>query len=256
MSDRGDDVGRERFEDLAAAYALGALTDEERWEFEAHLAEHPELLAEVEELGEAARLLALAPQEHEPSPELRRNLLERVGGVPDATFADRPRRRVGLEALLGPGGLAAAAAVVAVVVGLFVWNLSLQERNEALQADVQGLQSESEALQAEVEERRTYELQGSGAASEARGEVMTTGEGRAVLVAENLPPAPEGQVYEAWVVHDGVPEPAGLFEPRDGSAAATVEVPLEGAEAVAVTLEPAGGSPMPTSDPLLTAPLA
>lgn len=250
----GDDVGRDRFEDLAAAYALGALGDEERREFEAHLARRPELQAEVEALGEAARLLALAPKEYEPPPNLRRNLLERVGGETGTTFENRRRTRLG--ALLGPALPLAAAAVLAVLVGLVAWNLSLQDSNEELQADVRELQSESEALRADSEEVRTYELRGSGAASEARGQVMATGEGPAVLVAQDLPPAPEGQVYEAWVLDDGVPQPAGLFEPSGESAAATIEAPLEGADAVAVTLEPDGGSPMPTSDVLLTAPLA
>ena len=247
------DAGRDRFEDLAAAYALGALGDEERREFEAYLAEHPQLQAEVEELGEAARLLALAPPEYEPPPDLRRNLLKRVGGEAGTSFVDR-RQRSRLETLLGPAGLGMAAAVLAVLVGLVVWNLSLQDSNEELQADVRELQGE--AQRADAEEIRTYELQGSGAASEAHGQVMATGEGPAVLVAQNLPPAPEGRVYQAWVLHDGVPQPAGLFEPNGESAAATIEAPLEGADAVAVTLEPNEGSPMPTSDILLTAPLA
>jgi anti-sigma-K factor RskA len=246
------DAGRDRFEDLAAVYALGALGDEERREFEGYLAEHPELQAEVEDLSEAARLLALAPTEYEPPPNLRRNLLERVGGEAGMPFADR-RHRSRLGALLGPAGLGMAAAVLAILVGLVVWNLSLQDSNEELRADVRELQGE--ARQANAEEIRTYELQGSGAASGARGQVMTTGEGPAVLVAQDLPPAPEGQVYEAWVLHDGVPQPAGLFEPTGESAAATIEAPLEGADAVAVTLEPDEGSPMPTSDVLLTAPL-
>ena len=51
-----DDVGRGRYEDLAAAYALGALDDEERREFEGYLTQHPELQAEVEELDEASCL--------------------------------------------------------------------------------------------------------------------------------------------------------------------------------------------------------
>src|SRR3712207_769939 len=113
----GDDMGRGRYEDLAAAYALGALGDEERREFEAYLARHPELQSEVEELGEAARLLALAPQEYEPPPQLRRNLLERVGGEAGPSFADR-RQRSRPGALLGPAGLGMAAAVLAVLVGL------------------------------------------------------------------------------------------------------------------------------------------
>jgi len=249
----GDDLGRDRFEDLAAAYALGALDDEERREFEAYLAEHSVLQAEVEELGEAARLLALAPPEYEPPPDLRRNLLQRVGGEAGTAFADR-RQRSRLGALLGPAGLGTAAAALAVLVGLVVWNLSLQDSNEELRADVRELQGE--AQRADAGEIRTYELQGSGAASGAHGQVMTTGEGPAVLVAQDLPPAPEGQVYEAWVLHDGVPQPAGLFEPTGESAAANIEAPLEGADAVAVTLEPDEGSPMPTSDVLLTAPLA
>jgi anti-sigma-K factor RskA len=247
------DAGRDRFEDLAAAYALGALGDEERHEFEAYLGEHSQLQAEVEELGEAARLLALAPPEYEPPPDLRRNLLERVGGEAGTSFVDR-RQRSRLGALLGPAGLGMAAAVLAVLVGLVVWNLSLQDSNEELRADVRELQGE--AMRADAEGIRTYELQGSGAASEAHGQVMTTAEGPAVLVAQNLPPAPDGQVYEAWVIQDGAPQPAGLFEPTGESAAATIEAPLEGADAVAVTLEPDEGSPMPTSDVLLTAPLA
>ena len=251
----GDDVGRGRYEDLAAAYALGALDDEERREFEGYLTQYPELQAEVEELDEAAKLLALAPQEYEPPPSLRRNLLERVGGEAGPSFSDR-RQRSRLGALLGPAGLGMAAAILAVLVGLVVWNLSLQDSNEELRADVRELQGESEALRADAEEIRTYELQGSGAASEAHGQVMTTGEGLAVLMAQDLPPAPEGQVYEAWVLHDGVPQPAGLFEPVGEPAVAAIEAPLEGADAVAVTLEPDGGSPMPTSDILLTAPLA
>jgi len=251
----GDDVGRDRFEDLAAAYALGALANDERRKFETYLTEHPELQAEVEALGEAAMLLAFAPQEYEPPPGLRRNVLERVGGETGTTPFESGRRSR-LRALLGPAGLGAAAAVLAVLVGLVVWNLSLQDSNEELQADVRELQGESEALRTDAEEIRTYELQGSGAASEARGQVMTTGEGPAVLMAQDLPPAPEGQVYEAWVLHDGVPQPAGLFEPVGEPAVAAIEAPLEGADAVAVTLEPDGGSPMPTSDILLTAPIA
>jgi len=50
-----------------------------------------------------------------------------------------------------------------------------------------------------------------------------------------------------------IAEPAGLLEPGDrGDAAAPIEGPIDEADAVAVTLEPSGGSPVPTSDILLT----
>jgi anti-sigma-K factor RskA len=72
-------------------------------------------------------------------------------------------------------------------------------------------------------------------------------------MAEHLPPTPEGEVYATWLMHGGVPKPAGLFEPGNGGdAAALIEGSVDEADAVAVTLEPSGGSPAPTSEILLT----
>ncbi len=241
--DLGREPGRDRFDDLKEAYALGALSEEERQEFEDYLAAHPELRAEVDDLKSVANLLALAPQEYEPPPELRRNLMDRIAASsPGATLADRPPRQGVLRRLFGPGGLVAATVLALAFVGLFVWNVSLHGENEAMRDELQA-------------QRTTYELQGTGADRDVRGEVVRIGDERAVLVAENLPSAPEGKVYEAWLMRDDIPEPAGLFEPtRDGGAAAApIEGSLRDADAVAVTVEPSGGSSAPTSDPLLTA---
>jgi anti-sigma-K factor RskA len=240
----GRNPERERFEELAAAYALGALAGEERLWFEAYLAEHPELNAEVDELGSVADLLALAPAEQEPPPGLRRSVLERVGAPREIVNETQTRRsrQTDTGRLFRPGMLAAAAAAFVAVIGLFVWNLTLLDQNKELRG--------------QVAETRTFELEGSGPARNAEGEVLLMGEDRAVLVANDLPPAPEGEVYEAWIIRNGVPEPAGILEPQNGNAASTMEGSMEGVEAVAITLEPEGGSPMPTSDPLLRAPLA
>jgi len=237
----GQGPWRERFDDLKEAYALGALSEEERREVEYYLGEGPELHAEVDDLESTANLLALAPQEHEPSPELRRELLRRVSSSPEAISAAGPStRQNGLRRLFGPGGLAAAAALALVTIGMFAWNASLQEENQTLQGELQGQQ--------------TYALRGTDAAQEVRGEVVRLGDERAVLVAEALPSPPEGEIYQAWILREDVPEPAGLFEPNNtGAAAAPLEGSIEGADAVAVTVEPSGGSSSPTSDPLMTA---
>jgi anti-sigma-K factor RskA len=232
---------RERFDDLKEAYALGALSEEERQEVEDYLMTHPELRAEVDDLRSIANLLAFAPQEYEPSPELRRDLMNRISSSPDATpAADPSPRQAGLWRVFGPGGLAAAAVLALVTIGMFVWNASLQEENQTLQGELQGQQ--------------TYALEGTGAAQEMQGEVVRLGDERAVLVAEDLPSLSEGETYETWILREDVPEPAGLFEPDDaGVAAAPIEGSIEGADAVAVTVEPSGGSSSPTSDPLMTA---
>ena len=68
-----------------------------------------------------------------------------------------------------------------------------------------------------------------------------------------MPPVPEDKIYQVWVIEDDVPKPSGLFEPGQDPVAAVVEHPVESDDAVEVTVEPEGGSPKPTSDPLLTA---
>ena len=59
-----------------------------------------------------------------------------------------------------------------------------------------------------------------------------------------------GKDYEIWVLEDGVPQRAGLFE-RPGVAVLTR--PVESGQTVAVTLEPDGGVDAPTGEPLFTA---
>jgi anti-sigma-K factor RskA len=77
--------------------------------------------------------------------------------------------------------------------------------------------------------------------------------GQATLNASGLATAPSGRTYEAWVIPAGgaSPRPAGLF-----AGGATTTVHLRGTvpqhAVVAVTVEPAGGSPQPTTTPFFS----
>jgi anti-sigma-K factor RskA len=227
-----------RFEELKDAYVLGALSEAERQEFEEYLASHPELQGEVEELGAVAGLLALSPQEHEPPPQLRSRILEAVGG--EATHAAEDRRsafaRIG--ELLSVRNLALGVAAL-LVIGLFSWNMLLWEQVQDPQASQQ----------------RIIVLEGSGVAEEVRAEVVVLESGRAVLMAENMPTVPEDRTMQIWVMVNDNPKPGGLFEPDAEIVAAVITHPLRGADAIAVTVEPDGGSRKPTSHPMLTAKL-
>ena len=227
-----------RFEELKDAYVLGALSETERQEFEEDLAAHPERQAEVEELGAVAGLLALSPQEHEPPPQLRSRILEAVGGEATHAAEDRRSASAWIGELLKVRNLALGAAAL-LVIGLFSWSMLLREEVQDLQASQQ----------------RTIVLEGSGVAEEARAEVVVLESGRAVLMAENMPPVPEDRTMQIWVIEDDDPEPGGLFEPDDEMVAAAITHPLRGADAIAVTVEPDGGSREPTSHPMLTAKL-
>ncbi len=241
-------MSRERFEELKVAYSLGALPDAERRELDGHLTLYPELRAEVEELNSVANTLALSPAEYEPSPQVRQNLMHTVNseaqaGQPGQTSAlSRLRDYISFRTL-------APAALAAAVVALLGWAILLQ-------AEVQDLQGEVQNLQGELQERQTFAMEGSGAASNTDAEVVRLENGRSVVVADDMPAPPDGKTMQIWVIQGDTPQPAGTFSPGgpdSGTVAASVDGSLEKADAVAITVEPAGGSEQPTSDPVLQA---
>jgi anti-sigma-K factor RskA len=244
MNGMGNGMENGRFDELKDAYVLGALPEEERRELEEYLAKHPERQAEVDELGAVAGLLALSPQEHEPSPELRSRIMEAVGAEAVRPRADRWSWLTKVRELLGVRNLALGAAAL-LVIGLFSWSMLLR-------GEVQDLQGRVQSLQSQPQEPRMVELASTQTDQGARAELLILHDDRAVLVAEDMPPVPEEKTYQIWVIENDVPKPSGLFEPRQDSVA-VVERPLDGADAITVSVEPDGGSPEPTTDPVLVA---
>jgi anti-sigma-K factor RskA len=236
-------MDQERFEDLKDSYVLGALPEEERLEFERYLMAHPDLQAEVEDLGAVAGLLAFSPREQEPPPELRHRIMATVEAEAAHPHTSHRSWLAGLWEAVGVRDLVLAAAAV-LVIGLFSWSMLLQGEVRDLQGRVQSLQSQPQGPQ-------MIALGGAGTKQGARAELVTLGGDRAVLVAEDMPPVPEGKTYQIWVIKGDTPQPSGLFEPRGNAIAAVVENPVKGADAVAVTVEPEGGSKKPTTDPIL-----
>jgi anti-sigma-K factor RskA len=230
-------MDRERFDELKDAFVLGALPEEERREFEEYLAAHPERQADIDELGAVAGLLALSPQEQEPPPGLRRNIMAVVEAE-----AERPGAGSGLARMRGfldVRTLALGAAAL-LVIGLLSWNLLLQTQ-------IRDLQSQAS------HDSRLVALEGSGAARQAKVEVMILHNERAVLMAEDMPPVPENKTFQIWVIENDVQKPGGLFETGEEWVVTSIETPLDGADIIAVTVEPEGGSPQPTTDPMLRA---
>ena len=236
-----------RFEELKDAYVLGALPEEERRELEEYLAAHSERQAEIEELSAVAGLLALSPQEQEPSPELRRSIMGLVEPEAERRRASSRSWLAGIGEHLSVRNLALGAAVL-LVIGLFSWNMFLQ-------GEVRDLQGQVQNLQAPREESRMVALKGPGAAHGAQVEVMILGDERAVLMAEDMPPVPKDKTFQIWIIDDDVPQPSGLFETREDPVATVIDQPLSGADAVAVSVEPEGGSPEPPTHPMLMAKL-
>jgi anti-sigma-K factor RskA len=240
------EMNPERFEDLKDAYVLGALPEEERLSFEEYLAAHPERQAEIDELGGVAGLLAFSPQELEPSPELRRRVMEVVEAEPRRVRNRSTLARIG--DFLSVRSLALGAAAL-LVVGLLSWNVALQGQVEDLQGQVQ------DARDQQLQQSPSIELEGSWADQGANAEVASIHENKVILVASDMPAVPENRTCQIWVISDDVPKPSGLFQPDGNMTAAPITHSITKADAIAVTVEPAGGSEKPTSDPVLLAEL-
>ena len=255
------------FLDLAAPYALGVLAGDERDAFVSHLATCAICRQEVASL---ARVVEALPQTLDQAP-LPPALRARVLAVATAPAAAGSMPLTPPRAGASPwvGWLAAAATVAAVAFGALAWisrtenarlrqQLTLaQEREATLDRQIAALQSSAASAAQTAAVLRAadlgrVDLAGQTGAPQASGRILWSASQGVVFVATNLPPLPPGRVYQLWVVADK-PLSAGVVVP-DAAGHLTVistEPVTVRPKAFAVTLEPEGGRPAPTSPPLL-----
>ena len=121
-----------------------------------------------------------------------------------------------------------------VVIGLVAWNVSLRNSLTDTQDIVYGSQT--------------------SAALPNVGTVFVDADGQATLVA-NASAAPSGKTYQAWVIPpDGKPISAGVF--AGGRTSVDLVAKAHPGDTVAVTVEPAGGSQQPTTQPIAASKVA
>ena len=220
---------------LTGAYALDAVDDVERARFEQHLAECEDCRAEVASLREAAGLLAETSAVTAP-PSLRDSVLSGISQV--RPLPPVVERTPVVQRRWFP--LLVAAAVVAILgVGAAIWQPWAPSEDPSLTAA-------ERVLTAADAQSVAVDLGEAGRATVTRSESV----GKAVITTEDMAPAPAGKVFELWLQDDqGAMIPAGLMPPGEDN-----QVVLEGdaaaATAVGITVEPEGGSPEPTSDPI------
>lgn len=251
--------------DLAAAYALDALDPEERRAFEAEMARDPSLRAEVDSYREAMGLLAEAvPRRSAPS-ALRDRVMSEARAVRPIASAPEPPKETGRGDPPSrlPWVLAAAAVVAAVSLGLA--NRQLLQSRASLEAALERSDEEVAVQAREIASRDS--LLAAFLGPDVRSTTLVSTEelpaarifhnvasGSVVIAAFDLPPAPVGRIYQLWGIPDGGdPVSLGTFQTTAaGTALLRTSAPQGSSFAVgAITEEPEGGSPQPTSAPFL-----
>ncbi|MER6995914.1 anti-sigma factor [Streptomyces sp. NPDC000410] len=235
---------------LTGAYALHALGERERARFERHLEACPACAQEVRELGATAVRLGLAATET-PPPAMKAHVLARVATVrqePPRIGAPPARRvRPGARRSLLRFALAACLTASAGLGGIALWQLRAADEARDTARQAQRRTEELAQVLTAPDVRTSSAALGDGGAS---GTVAVSRErDRAVFLASGLPEPGVGKVYQLWFADGGTMRPAGLLDPS-GGAALLMDGPVGRATGMGVTVEPAGGSPAPTSEPL------
>ncbi|MFJ6532261.1 anti-sigma factor domain-containing protein [Microbacterium sp. NPDC091662] len=259
------------FAELAAGAALHSLSSDDERRYRAALAEHPEWQNTVEADAAAAALLA-DPVEPVTAPAfIRSALLAQIAdmpqdhdastgsGAPSATEESvRVSQETETETETGSKSkprrwsrtVFALAACLAVLVGVGIGAVALNQQLNppASVVALQEIEAAGDAQQA------TVALDDGGTATAH----WSASAGKAVLVADGIPNPGDGQTYELWFVRGDAPVSAGVFDVDDGDATAVLAGDMQAGDAIAVTVEQAGGSPtgQPTTDPVIVIPTA
>jgi anti-sigma-K factor RskA len=225
---------------LAAAYALDAVDERERAEFEAHYPTCPVCRPEVagfrETLSQVAASVAV-----DPPASLKANVMAVIGNtrqlsplLPDSVvdLATHRRSRQRMVQLLS-----AAAALIVIALGAFVVG-----RNSGDGGDF----ATEAARVFEQPDAKTTPLNGSGTGSFKV--VWSPSEGKAVVVGDGLADPGPGKAYELWLIDDAGAHAVRLLDKAEGEEVRRV-VAVDGSPTQwAITVEPEAGVDQATGD--------
>jgi anti-sigma-K factor RskA len=236
---------------LGGAYALDAVDDLERVAFDRHLAECETCALEVAEYRETVTRLAEGAWSV-PPPRMRERVLARAA----ATSQQPPNghRRGVASPVARWRRLTAAAAVVGVLgIGAAATTYAVQEqRLDDQRTTVALAQERADRIQA-VLAAPDAALHGGELAGGGRVTVVVsdTEDAGVVVLADAPAPGPD-RAYQLWLVPDDsvAPVSAGVLPAGEVQATQLIEG-VRGRAAFAVSLEPAGGSPVPSTTPLV-----
>ncbi|MFB7716217.1 anti-sigma factor domain-containing protein [Nocardia sp. NPDC056100] len=232
--------------DLAYPYALDALSDDDRRAVE-------QLLSTADETAAAAfrttvrdiheTMATMTEVDARPAPPAVETALQRALDAQQAESASgtggpgSPSARRSWRV----GWLAAAAALIAVIALGVTVAVYRSDSPDSGAVTAEKVQTHSDTRTA------TVDVGGGGTITVSASRDLNT----AAVSFAAVPPPATGRTYQLWVI------PAGA-QPHSLAVLATLPtardpmlMPLTDADKLALSVEPAGGSPQPTTDPLV-----
>lgn len=214
--------------DDLAAYSIGVLDPDEQRTVGRHVAGCATCTAEVTSLAEAAWAIAETAGRAAPA-NLRSAIVDRARGTVPAPV----RARTSIWSLFSrpvPMVVPLALALV-IAIGLAGYAGARRDADRYHAAVAATVGAKVVPLTATV--------------AGMRGSVVVPANGAKPYLILDLPAAPAGKIWEAWVIRGDVATRAGITEDR-GLTTLELSAPLAAGDTIAITPEPAGGVDRPT----------
>ena len=260
---------QERLLGLCLEYELGTLEGEERTELESLLRKGDSAArAALSEARATVAQIGLTADAEAPSPRVKENLMAKIAAE-SRTVRPAP---VIESTRFSPR---AAAAYAAIAAGLLLFAFYQWQQVQQLRTAVAELQDRTAVLSAErdrlAENSDRFErILAIISGPETKAVALEAPDSPAMhaywneqfglmLAGDNLPVSAPGRTLQLWIIpKQGNPISVDVFQPTPAGRALLLSQPgiaLQDANLLAITDEPAGGSPQPTTTPIWVGPI-
>jgi anti-sigma-K factor RskA len=255
---------------LTGSYAVDALPPDELDEFERHLTHCGSCASEVRGLRETAARLALAVAEQPPA-QMRAQVLaaaERTRQLPPIT-SDRPSRgaprsirsarsaRAARRVWIPRISVVAAAASVALAVVFGVSQSNTSSRLSTLENQLSAARVHNQQVDSVLAQGDLRLVSNKTSVGGSVSAIVSPSVARLVVVTSGLPTLPADKVYELWLLGPSVAQPSGLLTTAEhGRTVPVVATGYVKGYKLGITVEPAGGTLKPTTNPIVAMPLS
>jgi anti-sigma-K factor RskA len=249
---------------LLELYATGLASKEEALQVEQWIKQYPEVAAEFAEIESATEAYARA-HAVQPDETVKEELFSRLNTHKQAPVIPLKTNTYKTTGIPSYWKWAIAASVI-LLIGSIVLNVSLYNKYDEADKNLQQTQQQlADATESNSEMKQDMNvvqskysepvaLHGMNVAPDAAAKIFwMKNTGDVYVDPSNLPDIPEGKQFQLWAIVDGKPVDGGMIlTSKKGDKYRIQKMKSFGAaQAFAITIEKAGGSPAPTMDQMV-----
>ncbi len=252
---------------LLELYALGLSSPEETTQVQDWINQYPEVKQELHDIQVSLESYAQA-NAVAPSSSVKEKILSQISAgdnVNRLTFSKNENKITETVSYRIPSFLKiAAAAMLILLIGSLILNYSYYQKYQsannnlaAAQQKVAQQEAANVAMNKDIDvmtdrNSKPVVLTGTAHSPEALAKIFwMKNTGDVYIDPSNLPAVPAGKQYQLWAIVDGKPVSGGMISTEKGTYHIQKMKSFGKADAFAITLEKAGGSPTPTMDEMV-----